>query len=160
MALLRWNWKYARGIGGKRLFEGNGRDTRWIVSDFVRALNETTEVKMAWVSGWSHGYNRYDAQVIITFGQGALTGKITVNVIVLGNCRSSRTAKNEITPSFPNHVKSSAGYRMLLSLQQSGRLRFDDYEKEIWRRESNTDVQIGKTKQIMCCSVVRCHVRH
>jgi hypothetical protein len=42
----------ARGIGGKRLFELNGRDTRWIVSDFVRALNEATEVKMAWVSGW------------------------------------------------------------------------------------------------------------
>jgi hypothetical protein len=42
----------ARGIGGKQLFEGNGRDTRWIVSDFVRALNEATEVKMAWVSGW------------------------------------------------------------------------------------------------------------
>jgi hypothetical protein len=40
----------ARGIGGKRLFEGNGRDTRWIVSDFVRDLNEATEVKMAWVS--------------------------------------------------------------------------------------------------------------
>jgi hypothetical protein len=34
----------ARGIGGKRLFEGNGRDTRWIVSDFVRVLNEATEV--------------------------------------------------------------------------------------------------------------------
>jgi hypothetical protein len=40
------------GIGGKRLFEGNGRDIRWIVSDFVRALNEATELKMAWVSGW------------------------------------------------------------------------------------------------------------
>jgi hypothetical protein len=35
-----------RGIGGKRLFEGDGRDTRWIVSDFVRALNEATEVKI------------------------------------------------------------------------------------------------------------------
>jgi hypothetical protein len=46
----RWQVR-ARGIGGKRLFEGNGRDTRWIVSDFVRALNEATEVKMAWVSG-------------------------------------------------------------------------------------------------------------
>jgi hypothetical protein len=33
MTLLRWNRKYARGIGGKRLFEGNGQDTRWIVSD-------------------------------------------------------------------------------------------------------------------------------
>jgi hypothetical protein len=41
----------ARGIGGKRLFEGNGRVTRGIVSDFVRALNEASEVKMAWVSG-------------------------------------------------------------------------------------------------------------
>jgi hypothetical protein len=39
------------GPGRKRLFEGNGRDTCWIVSDFVRALNEATEVKMAWVSG-------------------------------------------------------------------------------------------------------------
>jgi hypothetical protein len=38
-------------IGGKRLFEGNGRDTRGIVSDFVRAFNEATEVKMARVSG-------------------------------------------------------------------------------------------------------------
>jgi hypothetical protein len=28
MALLRWNRKYARGIGGNRLFEGNGRDTK------------------------------------------------------------------------------------------------------------------------------------
>jgi hypothetical protein len=35
------------GIGGKQLFEGNGRDTRGIVSDFVRALKEATEVKMA-----------------------------------------------------------------------------------------------------------------
>jgi hypothetical protein len=35
----------ARGISGKRLFEGNGRDTRGIASDFVRALNEATEVK-------------------------------------------------------------------------------------------------------------------
>jgi hypothetical protein len=40
-----------RGIGGKRLFEGNGRDTRWIVSDFVRAMNEANRVKLAWVSG-------------------------------------------------------------------------------------------------------------
>jgi hypothetical protein len=52
MALLRWNRKYVRGIGGKRLFEGNGRDTRWIVSDFVRAMNEANRVKLAWVSGW------------------------------------------------------------------------------------------------------------
>jgi hypothetical protein len=28
------------GIGGKRLFERNGRDTRGIVSDFIRALND------------------------------------------------------------------------------------------------------------------------
>jgi hypothetical protein len=39
----------ARGISGKRLFEGNGRDTRWIVSDFVRALNEAS-----WHSGHFH----------------------------------------------------------------------------------------------------------
>jgi hypothetical protein len=52
MALLRWNRKYAREIGGKRLFEGNGRDTRWIVSDFVRAMNEANRVKLARVSGW------------------------------------------------------------------------------------------------------------
>jgi hypothetical protein len=44
-------------IGGKRLFEGNGRDTRGIVSDFVKVLNEATEVKMAWVSGWSSGWS-------------------------------------------------------------------------------------------------------
>jgi hypothetical protein len=48
----------ARGIGGKRLFEGNGRDTRWIVSDFVKALNDATEVKMAWVSGCYGGWER------------------------------------------------------------------------------------------------------
>jgi hypothetical protein len=54
MALLRWNRKHARGIGGKRLFDGNGRDIRWIVSDFVRAY-EATEVKMAWVSGCVDG---------------------------------------------------------------------------------------------------------
>jgi hypothetical protein len=47
MALLRWNRKYARGIGGKR-----GQDSRWIVSDFVRAMNEANRVKLAWVSGW------------------------------------------------------------------------------------------------------------
>jgi hypothetical protein len=34
----------AQGIGGKRLFEASGRDTRGIVSDFIRALNEATEV--------------------------------------------------------------------------------------------------------------------
>jgi hypothetical protein len=43
MALLRWNRKYARGIGGKRLFEGNGRDTRWIVSDFSWQWMRLTE---------------------------------------------------------------------------------------------------------------------
>jgi hypothetical protein len=31
------NTMCVRGIDGKRYFEGNGRDTRWIVSDFVRA---------------------------------------------------------------------------------------------------------------------------
>jgi hypothetical protein len=41
--LFRWTrflliWLCARGIGGKWLFEGNSRDTRGIVSDFVRAL--------------------------------------------------------------------------------------------------------------------------
>jgi hypothetical protein len=41
----------ARGIGGKQLIEGNGQDTRGIVSDFVKALNEANEVKMAWMSG-------------------------------------------------------------------------------------------------------------
>jgi hypothetical protein len=55
MALLRWNRKYSRGIGGKRLFEGTGRDTRWIVSDFFREMNEANRVKLAWVSGWSNG---------------------------------------------------------------------------------------------------------
>jgi hypothetical protein len=48
MALLRWNRKYAQGLGGKRLFEGNGRDTgRWIVSD-----SSGQWVKLTWVSGW------------------------------------------------------------------------------------------------------------
>jgi hypothetical protein len=42
----------AWGIGGKRLFEGNGRDTRWIVSDFFRALNEATEVSGCWMGDW------------------------------------------------------------------------------------------------------------
>jgi hypothetical protein len=50
---LRWNRKCARGIGGKRLFEENGRVTRWIVSDFVRAMNEANRVKLARVSGWA-----------------------------------------------------------------------------------------------------------
>jgi hypothetical protein len=40
----------ARGIGGKRLIEGNGRGTRGILPDFVRALDEATEVKMALVA--------------------------------------------------------------------------------------------------------------
>jgi hypothetical protein len=56
MVLLRWNRKYAQGIGGKRLFEGNGRDTRWIVSDFVRSMNEANRVKLAWVSGCNQGH--------------------------------------------------------------------------------------------------------
>jgi hypothetical protein len=34
-----WWQLFPRGIGGMRLFERNGRDTRWIASDFVRALN-------------------------------------------------------------------------------------------------------------------------
>jgi hypothetical protein len=44
----------ARGIGAKRLIEGNGRSLSgiYVVPDFVRPLNEATEVKMAWVSGW------------------------------------------------------------------------------------------------------------
>jgi hypothetical protein len=41
-------------LPGRFFFEGNGRDTRGIVSDFVWALNEATEVKMAWVFGWEH----------------------------------------------------------------------------------------------------------
>jgi hypothetical protein len=36
--------KVRSGIGGKRLFEGNSRDTRWFVSDFVRAMNEANRV--------------------------------------------------------------------------------------------------------------------
>jgi hypothetical protein len=35
------------------LWRERPRDASWIVSDFVRAMNEANRVKLAWVSGWS-----------------------------------------------------------------------------------------------------------
>jgi hypothetical protein len=79
MALLRWNRKYAQGIGGKRLFEGTGRDTRWIVSDFVRAMNEANRVKLAWVSGCEQGYRSENGPCVrMSFGD---TEKIRVMIL-------------------------------------------------------------------------------
>jgi hypothetical protein len=55
MALLRSNRKYARELAGSGFLKGTAgmlKSTRWIVSDFVRAMNEANRVKLAWVSGW------------------------------------------------------------------------------------------------------------
>jgi hypothetical protein len=58
------------------LFEGNGRNTHGIVSDFVRALNEATEVNMARVSGWAWSGRSPDFPGNSAFGIAVIPGHI------------------------------------------------------------------------------------